>query len=99
MVKTVVSIILFLFNDGNDGVVKLNSLQVPILLYIVQDMEQDVHSSSNDKSELYITSTMMIVNQMMQVRYYGKKREGKTFCSELRPLCKVQYTVVKFDMI
>ena len=53
MVKTVVSIILFSFNDGNDGVVKSNSLQVPILLYIVQDMEQDVHSSSNDKSELY----------------------------------------------
>ena len=53
MVKTVVSIILFVFNDGNDGVVKLNSLQVPIFLYIVQDMEQDVHSSSNDKSELY----------------------------------------------
>ena len=36
-----------------DGVVKLNSLQVPTLLCIVQDMEQDVHSSSNDKSELY----------------------------------------------
>ena len=53
MVKTVVSIIHFSFNDGNDGVVKLDSLQVPILLYIVQDMEQDVHSSSNDKSELY----------------------------------------------
>ena len=53
LVKTVVSIILFVFNDGNDGVVKLNSLQVPTLLCIVQDMEQDVHSSSNDKSELY----------------------------------------------